>query len=215
MNDQMTFKSPILLEAQRTFKSMLEILESKGKDYAKDSDPYQNFRLAESLLGVPTRKGIAVRLLEKVSRICNLMDKSEDVKGETIDDTLNDLIGLAIVLKSKLKQERDERFLTLCKETFDTPIGSPTLRGESIKVESPSFVGTFTMPHNAGAIDGEKFVISDEVIAAFDSAMGAEPKIINRPIGEEPSHHLTDEPIDLNKPHNMYALAQEDDGGID
>jgi hypothetical protein len=127
-----TQSSPILLEAQKTFSKLLQTLENKGKDYATDADVYQNFRLAETLLKIPVNKSIMSRLIEKVSRISNLLDKNASVKEETIDDTLDDLIGLAIVLKAKLREEREHQQSWL-GDGQDIPVGSGIVSG-TIKV---------------------------------------------------------------------------------
>lgn len=83
----------------KTLESMFNIMKTKNKDYSTDSDPFSNFWLVESLWVTSTEKGILVRLLDKISRISNLIDNEANVKDESISDTLIDLANYAVILK--------------------------------------------------------------------------------------------------------------------
>lgn len=78
---------------------------SKNKDYAGDGDPFRNFNSSE-FVGVPIPRAILVRMMDKMARISNLLDKEATVKEESIEDTLLDLIGYAAILKAYLYEQR-------------------------------------------------------------------------------------------------------------
>ena len=72
---------------EEIYASGVEMIKAKNKDYAKDADPWANFRMAE-LIGVGLEKAILVRISDKLARISNLIDKEETVKDEKITDTV-------------------------------------------------------------------------------------------------------------------------------
>ena len=61
----------------------------KNNNYSADSDPLSNLRFCESF-GVPATTGVMVRLGDKFSRLCQLMQGKKDLVGESIKDTLMD-----------------------------------------------------------------------------------------------------------------------------
>jgi hypothetical protein len=83
-----------------TFEKCLGILKSKNADYAITSDPFRNLRSAEGVLGVPTERAILVRILDKISRINNLIEKSPDVANESLEDAIEDAIGYLALIKA-------------------------------------------------------------------------------------------------------------------
>lgn len=85
-----------------TYKECLSIVRKKNADYAVSSDPFLNFRNA-SVVGVSPERAILVRVMDKISRISNLIDKDADVKDETIEDTIHDAINYLAILKEKIK----------------------------------------------------------------------------------------------------------------
>jgi len=84
-----------------TYVDCLNIVKKKNADYAVSSDPFLNFRNA-SVVGVSPERAILVRVMDKISRISNLIDKDADVKDETIEDTIHDAINYLAILKEKL-----------------------------------------------------------------------------------------------------------------
>lgn len=89
---------------EQTFKECLAIAAAKNNDYAKGDDPFRNFKVSESV-GVPVERGIMVRMMDKVARISNSFDTELKVKDESVNDTLNDLINYAAILKAYLSQK--------------------------------------------------------------------------------------------------------------
>lgn len=87
---------------KETQQKLLGVLEAKNKDYASSEDFFKNFRGAE-FVGVSTIRGILVRMMDKVSRISNLLERGEAVKGETIEDATEDLIGYASIADAFIK----------------------------------------------------------------------------------------------------------------
>lgn len=86
------------------FKEAVDIARKKNTDYSKDSDPFLNFRFSP-YVGVPVERGILVRICDKLSRISNLLDQEAQVKDESIEDTLKDLINYSAILLTYIKQK--------------------------------------------------------------------------------------------------------------
>jgi len=95
--------SNVLLESmESTFKNCLEIAKKKNADYAGDtenSDPFQNFKNS-TVVKVSVERGILVRLMDKMSRISNLIDAEAKVKDESVYDTIDDAINYLSILKA-------------------------------------------------------------------------------------------------------------------
>lgn len=89
--------------------SMAETHSKKNHDYAKDTDPLSNLKLCESF-GITAFKGILVRLGDKWSRITELSKKVNQVKDESIMDTLIDNANYSllaiVVFEEQLRAER-------------------------------------------------------------------------------------------------------------
>jgi hypothetical protein len=83
----------------------LAISEQKSSDYTQN-DPFDNFKLSE-LTGVTVEQGILVRIGDKYSRICSLLNSNREQKvlDESIQDTLSDMSNycdiLAVYLDNK------------------------------------------------------------------------------------------------------------------
>ena len=98
-------KNVLIDDMQTTFTHCIETAKRKNADYAgENSDPFKNFKNCV-FFGVPVEKGILVRMMDKMSRISNLIDKEAQVKDESINDTLDDLINYAAILKSYIKNK--------------------------------------------------------------------------------------------------------------
>lgn len=102
------YPNVLLADMAETFEKCLSIAVAKNNDYGgTNKNPYQNFSNSE-VVGVPIPKGIMVRMMDKVSRVSTLLEKESQVKDESIDDTLMDLINYTAILKSYLKQQRNK-----------------------------------------------------------------------------------------------------------
>lgn len=87
----------LLDSCKQIFEDCFELLEKKNNDYAGMDNPYANFE-SSLLIGVPIEKAILVRMLDKLKRVSNLLDKEAFVTEESIEDTLRDLINYSAIL---------------------------------------------------------------------------------------------------------------------
>jgi hypothetical protein len=97
----------ILKAIEKLFEGNLEILVKKNNDYAS-SEPenfFRNFEASAHVAGISVEQGIIVRLMDKVSRISNLLTKDAKVEDEKITDTISDLINYAAILYAYLDRE--------------------------------------------------------------------------------------------------------------
>lgn len=81
-----------------TFGKGLNIIDKKNADYSSEEDPFANFN--NSLVAHVTQpQAILVRVMDKMSRIGNLLIREAAVKDESMEDTIIDAINyLAILL---------------------------------------------------------------------------------------------------------------------
>ncbi len=97
-------KKEFLLKIFKTFLSGLELMIRKNDDYTKSQEPLSNFELAE-MIGIDVHKSIAVRMLDKISRLCSLLRKGRAaVQEESIKDTIVDAINYLAILHYSLEK---------------------------------------------------------------------------------------------------------------
>ena len=87
------------------YAKSLKIMKKKNADYCGDSDPLANFRRVESF-GLSLEQGILVRMSDKMARIGNLLLTTAQVKDESIEDTLIDLMGYANIMLVALQNKK-------------------------------------------------------------------------------------------------------------
>ncbi len=75
------------------------LAKDKNADYASEEDGLKNFR-GSLIINVPMEKAVLVRILDKITRIGNLLDRPNVVKGETINDSILDAINYLAILKA-------------------------------------------------------------------------------------------------------------------
>ncbi len=101
--------NPLIIDMKETFTKCLDLVIRKNNDYSglknADNDPFKNIRGAE-FVGVPNERGILVRMMDKMGRISSLLSQDAQVKEESINDTLDDLINYSVILKSYLKNKK-------------------------------------------------------------------------------------------------------------
>lgn len=98
------FPSPenvMLKDMEETFDLCLATAKKKNADYAGD-DAFKNFR-GSTFVGVDPARAILVRMMDKMSRVSNLLEKEAQVADESIGDTLLDIANYAVILKSYIK----------------------------------------------------------------------------------------------------------------
>lgn len=96
-----------LKHVEKLFKRIHNTLYAKNVDYAGYGNrPFFNFEMAEMHKLASVEQGIAVRLGDKYSRLCNLLHSKETVAGETLLDTIEDAIGYLAILHAVVKERR-------------------------------------------------------------------------------------------------------------
>lgn len=81
-------------------------MEAKAHDYSGDADCNRNIKACE-VVGIATAKqGVLIRLLDKLSRISNLLKAEARVKDESIDDTIGDARNYLAILQHLIMDER-------------------------------------------------------------------------------------------------------------
>jgi len=97
-------REQFLKSIESTYTSGIELIKLKNQDYAGDSDPFRNFRSA-SVIGLTVEQGILIRMLDKLARIGNLLDRKEVVLDESLTDSLRDIANYAAILKAYREQK--------------------------------------------------------------------------------------------------------------
>ena len=100
-------KKEYLKQIEDTYKECLMIVDKKNSDYASVDDQFKNFRTSE-VVGVSIDRAILVRIMDKISRISNLLDRDAVVLDEKIEDTLCDAINYLAILKTYLYEKRNK-----------------------------------------------------------------------------------------------------------
>lgn len=94
---------------EETCKAARDIMRAKNADYtAGSADPFANFRASEAV-GVPAALSILVRSLDKFQRIRSFATiGSLQVKDESVNDAIQDVVNYMILLKGLLKEQADK-----------------------------------------------------------------------------------------------------------
>ena len=80
-----------------------DILISKNQDYAGDKDPFYNLTSCEKRGIASTEVGFLVRMSDKFNRLENLLKQDKEPNNESINDTLSDIAGYAIMFNLYIK----------------------------------------------------------------------------------------------------------------
>ena len=98
-------KNQLIESIKLTYLRGIRLVEQKNHDYAREDDAFSNFR-SSVIAGVYPEQAILVRVLDKISRISNLLDKKASVQDESIEDTLIDCINYMAILKAMLEEKK-------------------------------------------------------------------------------------------------------------
>lgn len=102
---------------EELFKKCLELSKKKSADYATEVDPFSNFNQVR-LLNLSREKGILVRMLDKISRLNNLLTKDPDVEDESIKDTCMDMLIYSGILYLSFVDREEENAEMQLQFTF-------------------------------------------------------------------------------------------------
>jgi hypothetical protein len=102
-------KIGLIENTETTFRICLETMKRKNSDYAgkQSADGLKNFEVSAQVAGITVPEGILVRLMDKMTRIGNLLQQDAQVKDESIQDTLMDAINYSAILLYAIKQEKN------------------------------------------------------------------------------------------------------------
>lgn len=87
---------------QKTFADGLGLIKIKNADYANSTNPFRNFESA-NIAGLEVDRAILVRVLDKLSRVSNLLGKDPAVVEETVNDTILDAINYLAIMKAYIE----------------------------------------------------------------------------------------------------------------
>jgi hypothetical protein len=84
----------------RELTSIKKIIEAKNHDYTGGSDdPFENFKMTETMGFGTAEQGLMIRLMDKIQRIKSFMFKGElKVTNESATDAARDMIGYTLIL---------------------------------------------------------------------------------------------------------------------
>lgn len=101
--------APALSEYEQFFAHManlaqigLATVKHKNQDYAGTGDPFANFKIVEAI-GVSAPRGMLIRMMDKISRMSNLLQRPPAVTNESLQDTCIDLAMYALILATYIR----------------------------------------------------------------------------------------------------------------
>lgn len=93
-------REEFLANIEESYQKCIDIVKKKNHDYSKDTDPFSNFRAIAYMLGRPADEVIMMFIVNKISRISNLLHRENAVKDEGIEDSVLDCINYLAILKA-------------------------------------------------------------------------------------------------------------------
>lgn len=93
-----------------TFNELKALLAKKNADYSSAQDAFANNRAVEAFGVSTTEANLFGKLLDKMSRIATFIrEGTYKVKEESVADSLDDLIGYAVLMKAYLSEKSTEQ----------------------------------------------------------------------------------------------------------
>ena len=89
----------LLAKIHTTYGHCYELIKKKNADYATSDDALKNINAA-SLIGITPAEAILVRVMDKITRISNLLRKDPLVTNESLTDSIVDAINYLAILKA-------------------------------------------------------------------------------------------------------------------
>jgi len=103
----MATQKDVIRQLEKITNDLKSTLDVKGKDYAGTEDTFKSFKNTSAITGVSVEKVILTRMADKFTRLSNVLDNGTFV-GETVQDTVNDLIGYSVLLSTYLEEEEEK-----------------------------------------------------------------------------------------------------------
>jgi len=99
----------LIESSEKLFSKALTLMKAKNHDYAgKDKAVgLENFNITASVANISREQGILVRLMDKMTRVGNLLQHGAEVKTESINDTLEDAINYCAILHYALNEKKE------------------------------------------------------------------------------------------------------------
>lgn len=111
--------SQLLSHHDQICEAARNLMVKKNADYAEAEAPFKNFELSERLGLCSTEAGMAIRLSDKIQRLCGfLAGKDLKVKDESVQDTILDAVNYLVLISARLKQ-REEQYAQKMNETVN------------------------------------------------------------------------------------------------
>jgi hypothetical protein len=88
---------------------MNEIMQAKNADYSWAGEAFTNFNQIELITkgAVSREMGTVVRMTDKLSRVVRLLENTNQVLDEKIEDTLLDLANYSLLLILMLEEKKN------------------------------------------------------------------------------------------------------------
>lgn len=96
--------------ARAECEAILSIVQKKNSDYSGGSDdPFDNFKVSERIGLAKAEIGLLIRMMDKVQRVRSFLSKGElQVKNESAQDAVRDIIGYSLVLLGIMEDNKIE-----------------------------------------------------------------------------------------------------------
>lgn len=99
----------LIESTEKAFEECVSIMRIKNADYSgkDDYNGLKNFEVSALVARISVEQGILVRLMDKMTRIGNLLQQTAEVKDETIEDTIMDAINYSAILLYAVKMKKN------------------------------------------------------------------------------------------------------------
>lgn len=129
----MTRQDLIELHQELTSKAR-ELMVRKNADYTGGGGPFANFETSQ-MYGVHRVKGALIRLNDKLQRINSFVTQDLQVKDESVEDTIIDVINYVVLIAGMIREEKStkviqnleltpEKFTKMVQERQNPKLGS-------------------------------------------------------------------------------------------
>ena len=100
-------KDDFLKALTKNFEEGMNLMIKKNADYSDPEDAFANFKRSE-IVGVGVERGMLVRIMDKVSRISNVLHATPEVKDESLEQTITDTMNYFNLLLTYIQQKGDK-----------------------------------------------------------------------------------------------------------